>query len=283
LKARKAIKEAIPECEKELVTAGNAIGVPLVLVDNTADIYNAISDKEGMGQMPKYFNNFQVRIVEAAKNATVKEALAEKMNACGGKVCLKMYTLASGESEPYFKYDNESFNICVQPGSWGTWITYHDVDKLQKAITVTYEGVEMPLEAKKSIIDVLPTIESDMAIIASALGAEKIEFGLNWGELWTWLVKHGNKHNPETVGPTIVKYTNKVAAVVKEFCGDADNKEALEDAWSNKKLNFVLESSNEADTPFQWKEGALTVQIKGNYWGTWIDSTYKGEALEKTL
>jgi len=284
LKERKAVKEALAKAEDFCKTASNTLGCPVVIVDNSAELYGALANKSAIGDLSAYYSQFAKVAAEAAKNPTVKEALVEKLNAAGGKLAIKLSN-EKVQNYKWFDYNNDSVNFIVETQDFGSWVANnYNYDYLVACLKTEHQGVEMPLAAKRNIVENQPNIEAQLKNIATAIGAEKVEFDVNYGELYKFLDSSSDwsKDNAKYIGDHCLAYTVQMAKMLTAFCKDADNKEAVADAWSSKKLGFNMSTS--ADKPyFVWKDGSLLLTIVSREFGSWIGNNFTDSNLEATL
>lgn len=280
LKDRKAIKEAVPLAEAEVKKAGDALGITLTLVENTGDLYEALGDKGPSlaESYPKYFAQLVQTCTEFAKNATRKEAIIGKFNAVGGKVTIKI--IDSSASDAYYNFSSDALLIEVKASYWGSWMSYYNAEYMEKVITVDFQGVEVPLIAKRNVNEFIPQIEAELKKASAVYGHE-----LTWqieklGAVAAWL--KADNRSIDDFGAKVFDYVKQFVTTFSNFVKNADNKEAVEDAFKTNQVGFKTVSSSESDVYFLWEDGSLLLQVKSSYWGSWL-SYYKEEYLEKTL
>lgn len=279
LKSRKAIKEAIPLAEAEVLKASNAIGVTLTFDDNTADLWAALGEAKGdtLGPaLPKYFVELAKTFAEFSKDASRKEALVDALNAVGGKVRLVM--VPANNKDVYFSFAPDAFCLETKPNYWGSWLSSFNAENLEKIMRVDYQGANMPLLAKRKLMESMSAIESEVKRASGVFGSS-LTWDVNYGDVWKHL---GNDSKASDFGVSVVKYAKQFGDALGEFFKNATRKEAFLDALTTGRVGFSLAAANDKDVYWVWKDGAILMQIKPSYWGSWI-SSFNADNLEKVM
>jgi hypothetical protein len=278
LKSRKAIKEAVPLVEAELARASQAIGVTLSFIDNTGDLFEALESKaESLGpELPKYFAEVTKTFTEFAKNEVRKEALQEALNLVGGKV--RLVIVPSSTNDLYFVFTADELQIQAKANYWGSYLSYFNQDYLEAGMKVEYHGVKMPLEVKRKIVEAIPNVNREIKRASDTYGAE-LTWEVDYGKLVTFV----GESKAKELNTHLVAYAKQFADAFGAFVSaDADNKEAVQEIFTANIVGFDYADSSASDAYWVWKDGSLLMQIKANYFGSYL-SYFNGEYLEKTL
>jgi len=292
LKYRKVIKEALPALEGHLKEASELIGAPIVFEDNTAAIYAATAavsedEPEKMKYLPDYGSYLLEAIKTTASDDIGKESLAALFNSVGGKVKFLIRDPSVSLSD-YYKLEDNAFGIEIRSDALGAWGGYYSAEYLQKLATSQIEGASMSLAQRKNLKEAEGDINTSMQKVSKAFGSE-LQWDPDYGKLWNFLVANSEKYvdDPEwnPLGRKVKEYVEFFSDTLAEFLGNPDNKEAVEEKLTAKKLGFsYLPANHSADVDWAWEDGKLCLQVKGGSFGCWITTSYYSlEKLEATL
>jgi len=112
---------------------------------------------------------------------------------------------------------------------------------------------------------------------ASKSFGRKLTLTDNYNDLIEKLKVKGTKL--EDVGDKLKEYPKRLAEVFAEFCKDADNLEALQEAMSKDTvtIRFI-----DADTYWAMADGVLFIDVNIAYFGSYL-SYFNAAGIEKLL
>jgi len=263
----------------------------LVFVDNTADLYAAMakveeSEPEKLKEMPSYGAYMIDAFKELTQDDLGKEGLADFLTSVGGKVKFIIFDPSVSLSN-YWTKESDALGIEIRSDSFGCWGGYYSAEYLEKLVTLPIEGVTISLTQRRSLKLVEGEIAAAMKKVSDAFGSE-LTWEPNYGKLWNWLVENSDaysKENSYPLGNAIRDYVVFFSDTLTEFLGNADNKEAVQEKLTAKKLGFVYLPKTHPDyVNWAWDDGKLCLQIVGDRFGCWITTSYYSlENLEATL
>jgi len=292
LKYRKVIKEAVAGLEERLKEASAISGVTLTFEDNTSEIYAAMAAvDESEPDKLKYLPDYGTLMVDAFKTVATddigKEGLASLLNSAGGKVKFIIHP-PSATLENYWVVDSTGFGIEIRSDSLGAWPGYYSADLIGKLASVQTEGAQMSLMQRKNLAEVEGDIAAAMKKVSEAFGSE-LTWDPDYGKLWNWLVENADPYSVSdgwnNLGTAVSNYVTFFSDTLTEFLGNPDNKEAVQDKLTTKKLGFAyLPKSVDKDVEWAWVDGKLCLEVKAGAFGYWITTSYYSlDKLEATL
>jgi hypothetical protein len=279
LAVRKEIKESLPKSQAYVESAGKSIGMTLQYVDQYAEFYTKLGSQQSdlCSGMEAYYEQLAKVFAEFAQDPLRLEALKTALARVNGKIVIKQ--IPASEADTYWGFSQDGLEIIFKEGAWGSWISYFSADELEKKLSVPWEGNAVSLVVKKSISDAEKEIAGHLARASAAYGKPLSVASGSVLKVYN-AVKNESNGKDAQFGLSLTEMVKQAADTIISFCSNADNKEALQDAWKTNQLDFVC---NDDDWKYWiWQNGSLCMQIKKDNFGSWI-SYYNADALEKTL
>jgi len=280
LKLRKITKEAVAGLEEKLKTASDLVGVPLVFVDTTPEIYTATaaiseSEPEKIKTLPAYGDYLIAAIKTTIADAVGKESLANMFTKTDGKIRFIVKGKEVGLAD-YWIFDDQGLGIEVRVDSLGCWSGYYSAEALEKIIIAPLDGAALSLKQRRNIEKNQPAIDAAIKSASAAYGKDLI-WDPDYGKLFQWLVDNGDSYgkNTHNLGNVLKDYAVFFTDVFKQFIANPDNKEAMEEKLTTNKLVFHLLPKDAAGAvKWSWEDGKLTMDAKGGSFGCWLTTSY---------
>lgn len=202
-------------------------------------------------------------------------------------------TIVEADTDIYWRYGTDSFEMVYKKSNFECWLTSYTVDELESKLSVDWEGNAVSLPAKVSIANAEKAIEGYLAAISTAVGKVLLPFFLPsslllqpitlapgfYPRLYTACASETNAKGAQ-FGKSVDAILKQAANCITAFCKNADNKEALADAWKSGKFDF--DYNDGSWVYWSWKDGSLIMQVKKGNLASWLDS-YNPSVLESTL
>jgi len=278
---RKAIKEAVVKAEAHVKKAGEAIGETLVFTDNTADIWAALTETQQpwlQTNFDKYYEYLINTCTDFAKDPVRLEALKAAVQKVGGKVLLLVRPDDSGPDR-FWSFRDDAWCIDVRRAKFAVSLFDHKADNLEKVMEVDFQGIKLPLKVVRNFKTGIAEVREHTKRASAACGKELTWIEDNYAQLYLHV---DPKSRIDEFGLRMAPYAKQLADTLTEFCKNADNKEALNDALKSNKVGFYLEPNNGKAKPFIWKDGSLLLEIRPSYWGI-SHYEFSPKNLEATL
>jgi len=273
---RKAVKAFQDQLATEMKAVSAAWGSDLTWHDNTDDIVAIISQKSGEDAIAKiadkvipHVKRFAEFFGELKKENDELESFKTKFTA--GKIGLK---IVEAHNDDYWLLEDGALFMRVQYEYLGSYLSYFNLSYLQGKLTSTKRP--FPVAVVKNLNKNLPEIESAMEQASKSFG-RKLTLTDNYNDLIEKLKTKGTRI--DNFGDQLVLYPKRLAEVFAEFCKDADNLEALQEAMSKDTvtIRFI-----DADTYWALTDGVLFIDINIQYFGSYL-SYFNAAGIEKLL
>jgi len=289
LKTRKSIKTFQEKADALIKKASAAFGKELCLIDNTADLFQALQAAGksedslfGIGDtLFEYVQQFVKAFVEFCANPDNKEQLeAELITAKFGiRFDSRPTDDETTNAQRYWVLEDGVLWMETEPNYFGSYLSYFDTTRL---VSILGASDSMPLNTRKSLKEAQVKIDKCMQKASKLFGAE-LSWVDNYQTIYDKLKAHGKSQDYLFgLGAEIVQYAEQLAKAFEEFCKDADNKEALQEVLTAGKVGLRFLDPDADNKYWVIDDGTLWMEAQPNYFGSYL-SYYSSDSLEKKL
>jgi len=269
---RKAVKALEEQITTEMAKVSAAWGSPVTWCSVMDEHCKAIADRSGedaiateISTQIAHIQRFAEFFTELKKDPAYVASFTPLFTSA--QIGIKLVN----DSDTYWLIESGSLFMRVQISYIGSYLNYYNVERLEPLLVST----ERPfgIEVVKNLNAALPAIAKSMEAASKAFGRT-----LTWTDNYNELCKLIAKGTAADFGDQLQKYPATLAEVLTEFCKDADNLEALQEALSANTVTLRLTE----DKYFSIENGVLYMDISPSYWGSYLNY-FNAASLEKLL
>jgi len=227
-------------------------------------------DKAGT-MTASYANQFVVVFTEFSKDEDNKAQLKKEVP--NNKLSFRIQEQQEdGPSVPEMVVEAGILYMVAQSSYFGSWLSSKNNDKLCEILGAKDP---MPLVARKNIRDNLVLVNKNMDEIAKVIG-KPAKWQCDVQNIYDRQISEAKASKSDLnskIGNGLLEYSKQLLSVLKAFCENEDNKEALSDEFNGSELVCGVKVVDDSQkTLFVKQDGVLYMNVTSGYYGSWVSS-----------